>query len=217
MTDIWYTAMDNIGSETVNGFLADLPVAMQQDIARYRLEKDRNSRTLARTIVNLYLKEKNGDAGNLAFVLDEFKKPHLENGPGFNISHSGNYVVVGFGPHALGVDIEEKRAIDWELITTHFHEAEREYIAAQENKEDAFYRIWARKEAYLKAVGIGILKGLNTVNALEHLLVNEQGGWRLYDAEIAPGYASAVCVPAHITETAIQYKNINPLLTKSKC
>lgn len=217
MTDIWYSAMDNIGSETINSYREALPVAMQEEIARFRQEKDRRSRILARTMINLYLEQTEQARTPLAFELDEFKKPHLPNGPCFNISHSGNYVMVGFGSYPVGVDIEEKRTIDWELITSHFHEAERAYIALHENKEDAFYRVWARKEAYLKAIGVGILKGLNTVNALEEVLADEQGGWRLYDADIAPGYASAVCVPINISENTIQYKNINPLLTKSKC
>lgn len=212
MTDIWYTRMDNITGDLVNRYYASLSPGMQQEIAKYRQENDRKSRVLARKTVNLYL-EQNGSGANMQFLIGENKKPYLPEGPCFNISHSGNYVMVGFSQEPVGVDIEEKREIDWKLIASHFHEAEQEYINQDEYPADRFYRVWARKEAYLKAIGVGILKGLKTVNALEDMVIDEKGAWHLYDVEIDPGYASALCTPFPPKTNTIQFKNINSLLT----
>lgn len=215
MTDIWYTRMDNITGDLVNQYYETLSPEMQQEVLRYKQESDRKSRVLARRTVNLYLEQGVGAGTKMKFLLGENKKPYLPEGPCFNISHSGNYVMVGFSEHPVGVDIEEKREIEWKLIASHFHEAEQEYINRDENRADRFYRVWARKEAYLKANGVGILKGLKTVNALEDLIIDEKGAWHLYDVEIDKGYASAVCTPVPPAKHAIQFKNINSLLTIS--
>jgi 4'-phosphopantetheinyl transferase len=215
MTDIWYSRMDNITDSMVNRYRETLDPEMQQDILRYRQESDRKSRVLARKIIQLFLNT--GDNNTFRFVLDENKKPSLPGGPFFNISHSGNYAMVGFSNQPVGVDIEEKKAIDWELIATQFHATEQQYINEQENQQEAFYRIWARKEAYLKAVGVGILKGIKSVNALEDIIIDEVGAWYLYDIQIDSGYASAVCTTLPPKKNNIQIKNINPTLTTSTC
>lgn len=215
MTDIWYTRMDNISETMVNRYREALAPAMQEEILRYKQESDRKSRVLAREIINQYLAAEKKEQIPVHFLLDQNKKPYLAEGPCFNISHSGNYVMVAFSNKPVGVDIEEKREIDWALISTHFHDAEQEYIAGEENKADAFYRVWARKEAYLKAIGVGILKGLKTVNALNNLIIDELGAWQVTDTDIAPGYASALCTSATTEQQNIEFKNINSLLTIS--
>jgi 4'-phosphopantetheinyl transferase len=217
MTDIWYSRMDNITEPMVNRYREALDPEMQQEIMRYRQESDRKSRVLARKIIQLFLNTGDHNNDTFQFVLDKYKKPSLPGGPFFNISHSGNYAMVGFSEQPVGVDIEEKKAIDWELIAAQFHATEQQYINEQENQQDAFYRIWARKEAYLKAVGVGILKGIKTVNALEDIIIDEAGAWQLHDIEIDPGYASAVCIPVSKQKNNIQIKNINPTLTTSQC
>lgn len=100
-------------------------------------------------------------------------KPYLgvQAGSGlrFNLSHSGDWMVVGIAAlHELGVDIEiNAREVEWKLIAQdYFHPREIEAIAGlaepiQQLK--AFFRVWTLKEAYLKAVGSGLAGGLEQV------------------------------------------------------
>ncbi len=76
----------------------------------------------------------------------------------FNISHSENQVICGISNSVIGIDIEHlDRKINIKALSKRFFSEEEEiYI---KNSFD-FLKIWTLKEAYLKAVGIGISGGL---------------------------------------------------------
>ncbi len=78
----------------------------------------------------------------------------------FNLAHSGAWAVLGVGKeHDLGVDIE---AIDpklaYEKIARQFfskEELNRLSASDEHRRKRTFYRIWTRKEAWLKCQGWG--------------------------------------------------------------
>ena len=70
----------------------------------------------------------------------------------------------------------------------------------------AFYRVWTRKEAYLKAIGLGLYRLLQDVTvpvSVERIAGASQGRpvrdlagkgtWRVADVEVESGYSAAVC------------------------
>jgi 4'-phosphopantetheinyl transferase len=68
-----------------------------------------------------------------------------------------NFCAVGLASSAIGVDIEplEKAAAPaWDLV----HKGEREDLAGLDEpaRHERFLRIWTAKEAYLKALGLGL-------------------------------------------------------------
>ncbi len=87
----------------------------------------------------------------------------------FNLSHSGDWMVIGLAcGREIGVDVELiARDIDWKAIASgYFHASEMRAIqdfAAPDVQVAAFYRVWTVKEAYLKAVGKGLAGGLDQV------------------------------------------------------
>jgi 4'-phosphopantetheinyl transferase len=86
----------------------------------------------------------------------------------FNLAHSADLAVVAVsGCGAVGVDVEE-----WDDGVEHLHLAERFFSVAERATlrglapdSDAvaagFFAAWTRKEAYLKATGHGITRGLH--------------------------------------------------------
>jgi 4'-phosphopantetheinyl transferase len=87
------------------------------------------------------------------------------DGPGdirFNLAHSGSLAVYGFARGCeIGIDVEECRPLrDLESIARNcFSESETSHLLCLDVAEDrlqAFYRCWTRKEAYVKAVGEGL-------------------------------------------------------------
>ncbi|WP_216901954.1 4'-phosphopantetheinyl transferase superfamily protein [Synechococcus sp. CCY 9618] len=81
--------------------------------------------------------------------------------PRFNVSHSGDLILLGFHPsREVGVDVERLRPVpEWEGIARRcLAAAEREAIRAlpERDRGDAFLAAWCRLEAQLKARGLGL-------------------------------------------------------------
>jgi 4'-phosphopantetheinyl transferase len=84
----------------------------------------------------------------------------------FNFSDSGGLALIAVtSGSAIGVDIEKVRHLPdfLDIATRFFSPREIEAILAlSENKrQEAFFTCWTRKEAYLKATGIGLLRSLS--------------------------------------------------------
>lgn len=104
---------------------------------------------------------------NIEFSRGARGKPFLKNNPDhiqFNLSHSDEVAVVALTKeHEIGVDIEKVEPQYNEGVAKRFF-AEKEYqeiIALPEAEQvQAFYQLWACKEALIKAVGEGLYKPL---------------------------------------------------------
>ena len=96
-------------------------------------------------------------------------KPALcrpSGGPEFNLSHSGEQIVVALSrDHPLGVDIEQLRQIREALpiARKHFSAGELARLEALPASEfmTGFFHCWTRKEALIKAVGEGVFVALD--------------------------------------------------------
>ncbi|MBC8087894.1 MAG: 4'-phosphopantetheinyl transferase superfamily protein, partial [Phycisphaerae bacterium] len=138
---------------------------------RFHFSRDRHryirSHFALRTILARYAGTR---AGSLAFNAGEFGKPHLQAGETtrsveFNLSHSGDWAVVAVANRPVGIDVEQWDAgVEFLELATHFFSpAERAALGALAPGPDlmqGFFQAWSRKEAYLKATGVGISDGL---------------------------------------------------------
>lgn len=112
--------------------------------------------------------------GFLESVLKEkfnIKMPEIKKGPHgkpyfqgtdihFNISHSGDFKVLAIAETPVGVDIEKVRKADLR-VAKRFCENEYNYIT-QKDSEHRFFKVWTKKEAYLKYKGTGLRGGLDS-------------------------------------------------------
>lgn len=96
-------------------------------------------------------------------------KPHLagRSGPRFNLSHARTRGLLAVAAdREVGIDIEELRELDdlEGLAKTSFSTAEREALAAvpTRHRQRAFFAGWTRKEAFLKALGEGLSRPLDS-------------------------------------------------------
>lgn len=120
---------------------------------RYRI-----GRVLLRTALSELL---NCNPGRLCFSQGLQGKPFLLGGPAFNVSHSDGFLLMCFAQEGnLGADIEIiKKMPDMErLMQTFFSPAEVAEIRVlpPHERQAAFFRVWTRKEAFLKALGGGL-------------------------------------------------------------
>ncbi len=122
------------------------------------------SRGILRTMLSSYL---HVPPNNLIFRYGKKGKPALENDSKlhFNLAHAGGKAIFAFGDDDLGVDIEFiKPWQDWQKISVRFfsqREAEELFKSDPATQLSDFFACWARKEAYIKAIGEGMAVGLN--------------------------------------------------------
>jgi 4'-phosphopantetheinyl transferase len=132
-----------------------LPDAVLQRAARFARDVDRRRYLASHRALRRLL-------GTHAFdIAGGHGKPALAHGPHFNLSRRDGWAAVASSrSHEVGVDVETLRRIDdaRELAALHFSPREREAVAHDGNKpaSRAFLRVWTRKEACMKAVGLGL-------------------------------------------------------------
>ncbi len=116
----------------------------------------------------------------------------------FSTSHSGDVMLIACAPVRIGCDIEAICPdFAWRPVAERFFAAEeRQALAAmaEEPGRIAFFHCWARKEAFVKALGTGLSYPLErfAVACQSHPgFVRGGRGWNLSTTEV-PGHALAV-------------------------
>lgn len=105
---------------------------------------------------------------------NEHGKPFFEDLKDFhfNISHSGKWVVLAYGDNNAGVDIEKMKESEWnvKLAKRYFSENEQEYVFSEGIfHHERFFEIWTGKESYLKYLGTGINRALDSFSVLPYV------------------------------------------------
>ncbi|WP_455511264.1 4'-phosphopantetheinyl transferase family protein [Butyricimonas paravirosa] len=82
----------------------------------------------------------------------------------FNISHSGDYVVCAVSDREIGIDIEKRAKARMEVAGRFFHGEEVAQLKMlEEDKQDQlFFNYWSVKESFLKYIGTGLTRPLNS-------------------------------------------------------
>ncbi len=128
----------------------------------------------------------------------------------FNVSHSGEVALVALAEgREVGVDVEQVRErsdLD-DVAARFFAPTEARALARSDRREhaQAFHRCWVRKEACVKAAGLGIrvpLAGFEVgvdprPGKVQTVRIGAKAAARsfaLADVEVRPGYAAAVAV-----------------------
>ena len=172
---------------------------------RFHFARDRVLFTVAhgalRRVLGAYL---GADPAALAFEREAGGRPVLPGGElHFSLSHSGDRALVAVAPFPrLGVDVEVFRAgLDLaRLAERNYTPAERGELAAAGADPRAFFRVWTRKEAYVKALGKGLYHPLADFDVSAgpeaRFLAFRDGsrleGWSLVDLDLGPGRAGAL-------------------------
>gem|GEM_PF-1770042 len=123
----------------------------------------------------------------LRFQYNKYGKPYLATHSNcfFNLSHSESYVTCIVDEMECGIDIERMSAISEEYIDIaklYFSNEEFSTISKMTSDEDKrayFYILWTMKEAYLKALGVGLEKDLSSVQ----INLESYGNISIYDVE----------------------------------
>ncbi|MCI8669656.1 MAG: 4'-phosphopantetheinyl transferase superfamily protein [Lachnospiraceae bacterium] len=138
---------------------------------RYYKEKDKIRSIISEAIVRYGLTEGIGLNGDSIIInYPKYKKPYIDmKGIYFNISHSGDWIVVAVGDEEIGVDVEKIKETKLPEQLVYFSEEERFFLESLEesNQVNWFYKIWTLKESYIKYTGKGFKCSLNSFSVIE--------------------------------------------------
>jgi 4'-phosphopantetheinyl transferase len=190
---LWTQPLDLTAHE-VQRFCELLSDDERMRAARFHFERHRDrfivARGRLREILGGYL---NTDPKRIVFRYGEKEKPET-TGLKFNLSHSGGLAVYATTrDREIGVDVEEIRTeIAHERIPARFfcsNEVTSIRTTPAEEQALAFFRCWTRKEAYIKALGVGLSIPLNSFDVSSGSI----GRWSIRSIDLPSPYVGAVC------------------------
>ena len=80
------------------------------------------------------------------------------------MSHSGDWVVFAFAKKEVGIDIEKIKKINYRIAERFF--STEEFLSLNEKsgkeKQEYFFDLWTMKESYLKLIGTGLTRSLDS-------------------------------------------------------
>ena len=130
-------------------------------------------------------------------------KPYLSAFPDFhyNISHSANRVMLTVGDSETGCDVQQIGKHGRKLAERCFSPVELAYYeaGAEGERAERFARIWAAKESFLKAIGVGIATDMRAFSVInregEDCLTQSLDGrhWTVVTKGPSDGFFYAVC------------------------
>lgn len=120
-------------------------------------------------------------------------KPFAPSGPHFNLSHSGQYILLAVDDGEIGADIEQLQSAHLDLAPRIFQPTELAWM--REDPLPRFYTLWTLKESVMKQRGRGLALAPESFSVLPLLTGGaEIDGERLYAAAgMWDGHAWAVC------------------------
>ena len=200
--DVWSLLLPELRSELAacRDLLTD---AEQERASKFIKTEDGDRFILCRGLLRWILADYLGEAPSaLHFEHNENGKPFLKDSEiSFNVSHSRDRLLIAVtAGRTVGVDIEFRRdGLPMESIAKRwFAPEELAFFQGLENPRDGFFDIWAKKEAFVKALGQGIFHELSSFCVpFPGNAGTIEEGWRFQGLEIDPDYAAALVWKEH--------------------
>ncbi|MGN6367483.1 MAG: 4'-phosphopantetheinyl transferase family protein [Phycisphaerae bacterium] len=196
-----FLAGANLPLDVFESLSAFLTTQEREQFLKFKMPQKRVEAVLSRAMLRERLSHFTGIAPQqLPITYNPHGKPSVEgSNVHFNISHTAGYILLGIGrDHELGVDIESPRQnLEHEnLARRFFTPGEHAALLAipAENRVNAFFRCWTRKEAILKAMGRGISAGLDTFEVPLHpaFAPMQVHPWILHDLPVPNTHIAAL-------------------------
>jgi 4'-phosphopantetheinyl transferase len=207
---VWRADLD-IATPALDHLSAHLSPEEKAKAARFVSPTDRNRFTLGRAILRELLgRYLQLPAANICIEAAPRGKPLLRMGSTvpdvrFNLSHSHGLALYAFAlQREVGIDVEMIRPgfATEDSLDRYFSVREREGLRniPSEQRSEAFFLCWTRKEAYIKARGEGLYIPLDsfdvtlTPNEEAVLTSTDSKRWELHSIHPGPGFVGALVV-----------------------
>ncbi|MBW1603876.1 4'-phosphopantetheinyl transferase superfamily protein [Streptomyces sp. JJ66] len=197
---LWLVDARQLGAAALRLARTVLDAGEQRRAAAFRREEDRRCWVTAHVALRLLLGARQGVAPAAVRLEREpcavcggsdGRPVAPDSGLWFSLSHSGDLALLAFGAAPVGVDVEAvpEPAVVAELAGR-LHP--RETAGPEAERAASFARLWVRKEAYLKGLGVGLARD----PALDYLgtgpVPAAPARWSVADVAVPAGFAAAV-------------------------
>ncbi len=157
-----------------------LTSAEQEKTLSYQTDKLKANAILSRGLLRLILAQyiKNIHPRDINLQYHTYGKPYLHDDlVHFSVSHCDSLLVIAVSHrHVIGIDIERLNTIYQDDLSA-FVLSHKESSVHQQLKKIAqeayFLHCWTRKEAYLKAIGTGLVNHLNLIDTSEEYIIDQ--------------------------------------------
>ena len=184
-----------------DSYLKKLPIEVKEYILKFQKQNDK-----LRVLCGKLLLQKALEGIGKAYLInaiqfDQYKRPFVSKDVDFNISHSGKYVVCSLSTtseissgealisvNRIGIDIEKKRAVQYDEFERVFTADELQLIKEDQNPTDKFFEFWTMKEAVMKADGRGFHLSPASFTVLNNRIVIDDKTWYLNRIQIDKEY-----------------------------
>ncbi|XQY93054.1 4'-phosphopantetheinyl transferase family protein [Metabacillus sp. HB246100] len=209
-----------LSSKMKTAFLEILDNDLRQNLARYKRESDFElnlcTHVLLRIMLSRYYQY---DLKRITYKKNLFGKPYIQEGNiHFNISHSNQWGVCAIDDTPVGVDIQVMTQLDVDSVMKCFSVVEQKALLQMPKADQLqeFYRLWVLKESYIKKLGVGLSKALDSFTFnfdFERVVVQDKqyvnGTHYFHEENIVKQYKLAICAehndfPENISVTSIQ-------------
>lgn len=175
--DLWFAPLDELRGR-ISAYAMLLDAAETERAARYRFDHDRERYIIGhgvlRELLGGYLNE---EPEEVRIERGEFGKPFIAGHPlHFNLSDTKDAMLIAFSRgQEIGADVETmNRTVDHHAVSEHYFTPEEiGDIAGSNDQKRRFLELWTRKEAVLKASGVGIMDDLRVLRVDAELNANK--------------------------------------------
>lgn len=194
----------DIRQDKWQSLLNHIEVDRRNSIDKFRSVDDKKRSLIAGLLVKAMTNESHPNKNlDISYFKNYYGKPYIKGVSGiyFNISHSGDYVCCAISDSEVGIDVEEiKTSMEIDTFKYFFSFDEWEQVLDKKNdSHDTFFSLWTLKESYIKKIGRGLSKQLNSFS----ILLGDQIGVEDYEIEktdvhfllrdIGSSYKLAIC------------------------
>lgn len=146
----------------------------KHSIMKLRFHKDQRL-SLGAGVLATYALRQTG-AKDLTLEYGDYGKPYLarEGGIHFNLSHSGTLAVCAVSDHPVGIDVEQLREFPDLVADRCFTAEECLWMEKQTDRSRAAFRLWTRKESYMKLSGEGLHMNVGSFSVMPDSDVSQE-------------------------------------------
>jgi 4'-phosphopantetheinyl transferase len=205
MIEVFASPLSDASSPEMQSLDALLPFlshAKRQKINRFLHREDALRSLIGEWLIRTLVRGRLGlREDEIIIETDAYGKPYLEAHRDFyfNIAHSGKWVVCAIAEYPVGVDVEEIKPIEEDVVRSVLTKEEyAEYLSRSgDERLGYFFEMWTLKESIIKAAGLGLSLPLDEVivsnGPLAVTAVVRRARYYLRKYSIDKGYRMAAC------------------------